>query len=101
VEKCKVCLLQEACGYKTEQKSRTYTVTLKKDSVHEEHEKKQEKDEYKELAQKRYMIEAKNSDLENSHDFKKCNSYGLLGMQIQATTTIFAVNFKRIITLMN
>ncbi|MDF2698780.1 MAG: family transposase [Haloplasmataceae bacterium] len=51
--------------------------------------KKQETEEFKELAKKQYMIEAKNSELKNSHGFKKCNSNGLFGMQIQAATTIF------------
>jgi hypothetical protein len=101
VEKCKVCLFKKECGYNNKQKSRTYTVTLKKDSVHEEHERNQETEEFKELAKKRYMIEAKNSELKNSHGFKKCNSNGLFGMQIQAATTIFVVNLKRIMTLIN
>ncbi|QVK16800.1 IS1182 family transposase [Mycoplasmatota bacterium] len=100
VEKCKTCPFKEECGYKEGQDSRSYTVTLKKDNVHAEHEKFQESKEFKELAKERYKIEAKNSELKNSHGYKRCQSHGLLGMQIQSAMTIFAVNLKRIVTLM-
>lgn len=100
VEKCKVCSFKDECGYKDGQASRTYTVTLKKDNVHAEHEKFQETDEFKALAKNRYMIEAKNAELKNRHGFEKCHSHGLLGMQIQSAMTIFAVNLKRIVKLM-
>ncbi|PLR93298.1 IS1182 family transposase [Bacillus sp. T33-2] len=99
IEKCKVCPLREGC-YKEGAASKTYTVTLKKDKIHEEHQLYQETDEFKELAKNRYMIEAKNAELKNRHGFKKSHSHGLLGMHIQSATTIFVVNMKRIITIM-
>ena len=99
VEKCKVCPFREGC-YKEGSASKTYSVTLKKDKVHEEHQLYQETDEFKDLAKNRYMIEAKNAELKNRHGFKKSHSHGLLGMQIQSATTLFVVNMKRIITLM-
>lgn len=82
VEKCKRYPFKENCGYKEGQASKSYTV------IFEEHEKYQETTEFKELAKKRYMIEAKNSELKNSHGFDKCHSHGLLGMQIQSAMTI-------------
>lgn len=99
IEKCKGCPLREGC-YTEGAASKTYTVTLKKDKTHEEHQFYQETDEFKELAKNRYMIEAKNAELKNRHGFEKSHSHGLLGMHIQSATTIFVVNMKRIITLM-
>ena len=99
VKKCKHCALSKGC-YKEGAATKSYTVTIKKDETHEAHLQFQETDEFKELAKNRYMIEAKNSELKNSHGFDKCHSNGLLGMQIQTALTIFAVNLKRIVTLM-
>jgi Transposase DDE domain/Transposase domain (DUF772) len=98
--KCRTCKFQIECGFIEGQASKSYTVIIKKDIVHEEHEQYQETEEFKELSKNRYMIEAKNAELKNNHGFKKCHSDGLLGMQIQAATTIFVVNLKRILTLM-
>ena len=98
VEKCKRCPLKDGC-YKDGAASKSYTVTLKKDAIHEEHQKYQETDEFKLLAKERYKIEAKNSELKNSHGFDKCQSHDHLGMQIQAGITLFAVNLKRIVKL--
>lgn len=98
VEKCKRCSMKKNC-YKEGAASKSYTVTLKKDEKHEEHLQYQETDEFKELAKNRYMIEAKNSELKNSHGFDKSHSHGILGMQIQTAMTVFAVNLKRIVKL--
>lgn len=70
IEKCKVCPFREGC-YKEGVASKTYTVTLKKDKIHEEHQLYQESDEFKGLAKNRYMIEAKNAELKNCHGLKK------------------------------
>jgi hypothetical protein len=48
----------------------------------------------------RYKIEAKNSELKNRHGYETCTYTGLFGMEIQAATTAFVVNLKRIITLL-
>lgn len=61
-----------------------------------------EKTEYfKEKSRERYKIEAKNSELKNRHGYDVASSSGLVGMQLQGATTIFAVNIKRIIKLLN
>ncbi|QVK17498.1 IS1182 family transposase [Mycoplasmatota bacterium] len=98
VEKCKICEFKDGC-YKLGAASKSYTVTLKKDQVHEEHQRYQETDEFKELAKSRYMIEAKNAELKNRHGFDKSHSHDLLGMEIQTATTFFVVNMKRMINL--
>ncbi|WP_156854808.1 IS1182 family transposase [Oceanobacillus sp. AG] len=99
IEKCKVCPLREGC-YKEGAKSKTYTVTLKS-TEHKEQEAFQETEVFQELARDRYMIEAKNSELKNRHGYDKATDSGLFGMEIQGATTIFAVNLKRIMKLIN
>lgn len=60
----------------------------------------QNSDEFKELARSRYKIEAKNIELKHGHGYDTASSAGLFGMEIQGATTIFAVNLKRILTLL-
>ena len=59
----------------------------------------QETEYFKERAKERYKIEAKNSELKHRHGYETASSSGLIGMEIQGALTIFAVNLKRIITL--
>lgn len=99
IEKCKVCPLREGC-YKTEAKSKTYSISIKSD-LHQKQINFENTEEFKTLARNRYMIEAKNSEIKNSHGFSTSKSDGLLGMNIQAATTLFAVNMKRIMTLID
>lgn len=99
IEKCKVCPMRVGC-YKEGAKSKTYGVTIKSNE-HEEQAAFQETDEFKQLAKNRYKIEAKNSELKNPHGYNTAKSAGLFGMQIQGATTIFAVNLKRILKLLN
>ncbi|WP_407637728.1 transposase [Bacillus ndiopicus] len=68
---------------------------------HKEQIRLQETDEFKTLSKKRYKIEAKNSKIKNPHGYKTAKSVGLFGMEIQGATTIFAVNLKRILKLLN
>lgn len=49
----------------------------------------------------RYKIEAKNSELKHRHGYDIASSSGLVCMEMQGAMTIFAVNLKRIIKLMN
>ena len=49
----------------------------------------------------RYKIEAKNSELKNRHGYDVASSSGLICMEMQGATTIFAVNMKRIIKLLS
>jgi transposase len=98
IEKCKICPMREGC-YKEGAKSKTYSVTIKSPE-HLGQAGFQETDEFKQLAKSRYKIEAKNSELKHGHGYDKASSAGLFGMEIQGATAIFAVNLKRIITLL-
>lgn len=98
IEKCKICPFREGC-YTEGAKSKTYSVTIKS-TEHKEQETFQNSDEFKELARSRYKIEAKNSELKHGHGYDTASSAGLFGMEIQGATTIFAVNLKRILTLL-
>ncbi len=98
IEKCKVCPFKEGC-YKEGSKSKTYSMTIKS-TEHKDQEAFQNSDEFKEKAKSRYKIEAKNSELKHRHGYDVAASAGLFGMQMQGAMTIFAVNLKRIITLM-
>lgn len=99
IEKCKVCPMREGC-YKEGAKSKSYGVTIQS-NTHKEQAEFQETKEFKELAKKRYKIEAKNSELKNPHGYNTAKSAGLFSMEIQGATTIFAVNLKRILKLLN
>ena len=99
VEKCKSCPHKAGC-YKDEAKTKTYSVTIK-NHIHAEQAAFQESEYFKEKSKERYKIEAKNSELKHRHGYDVASASGLFGMQLQAATTIFAVNLKRIITLMS
>jgi transposase len=98
VEKCQHCPHTDGC-YKSGAKTKTYSVTINSD-MHKEQMKFQETDEFKKLARKRYMIEAKNSEVKHRHGYDIASSSGLNGMEIQGATTLFVTNLKRIILLM-
>jgi hypothetical protein len=97
IEKCKVCPFRNGC-YKEGSKSKTYSVTIKS-TEHREQEMFQDSEEFKTLAKERYKIEAKNSELKHRHGYDEASSAGLLGMEIQGATAIFAVNLQRILTI--
>lgn len=99
IDKCKVCPLREGC-YTKGSKSKTYSVSIKS-TEHKDQVMFQETDAFKELAKKRYKIEAKNSEIKNPHGYNTAKSAGLFGMEIQGATTIFVVNLKRITKLLN
>lgn len=98
IETCKVCPFKEGC-YKEGAKNKTYSVTIKS-AEHKKQQAFQESTYFKEKGKERYKIEAKNSELKNRHGYDVASSSGLIGMQMQGAMTIFAVNLKRIITLM-
>ncbi|MGE7021589.1 transposase, partial [Solibacillus cecembensis] len=98
IEKCKVCPFQKGC-YKDGAKSKSYSVTIKS-TEHKDQEAFQNSEEFKKKAKARYKIEAKNSELKHRHGYDVATSAGLFGMQIQGAMAIFAVNLKRIRTLM-
>jgi transposase len=98
IEKCKICPLKETC-YKEGSNSKSYSVSIKSDT-HSKQMEFQETDDFKLKVKQRYKIEAKNAELKNAHAFGQADSHGLSGMNLQAATTIFVVNLKRIIKLM-
>ena len=99
IEKCKCCAYRDGC-YKEGAKKKTYTETIICDS-HSEQVKFQETEHFKEKMRERYKIEAKNSELKHRHGYGVASSSGLICMEMQGAMTIFAVNLKRIIKLMN
>ncbi|WOV87404.1 IS1182 family transposase [Sporosarcina oncorhynchi] len=98
IEKCKTCPFRDGC-YKEGAKSKTYSVTIKS-TEHKEQEAFQNSEEFKEIAKSRYKVEAKNSEIKQRHGYDVATYAGLFGMQMQGAMTIFAVNLKRILTLM-
>lgn len=98
VEKCKICPLKEGC-YKNDAATKSFSVTLTS-RMHLEHKEFQDTEEFKLYAKERYKIEAKNSELKHRHGYGVASSRGLFGMTLQGAFTIFAVNVKRTITLM-
>jgi len=99
IEKCKDCPFKDGC-YKDGAKSKTYSVTIKSDG-HQEQAQFQESDYFKEKSKARYKIEAKNSELKHRHGYDVASFSGLIGMQMQGEMTIFTVNLKRILKLMD
>lgn len=99
IENCKSCRQKEGC-YKAGAKSKTYSVVIKSD-IHKKQIQFQESDYFKEKAKERYKIEAKNSELKHRHGYDVASSAGLNGMEMQGAMTIFAVNLKRIIKLID
>jgi hypothetical protein len=99
IEKCKICPFKDGC-YKEGAKTKSYSVTIKS-TEHKEQEQFQESAFFKEKSKVRYKIEAKNSELKHRHGYNVANSSGLIGMQMQGAMAIFAVNLKRIMTLMS
>ncbi|MDF9627276.1 IS1182 family transposase [Bacillus cereus] len=99
VEKCKHCPFKDGC-YKEGAKSKSYSVTIKSNE-HTEQAKFQETDYFKEKSKERYKIEAKNSELKHRHGYDVAKSSGLIGMELQGAMTIFTVNLKRILKLID
>jgi transposase len=93
---CKGCPNRVDCWKGKERKSFTITTPSETQQLRIAF---QNSDEFKIKYKNRYMIEAKNNELKNRHGLKNCNSGGLFGMQIDAATSIFVTNIKRIITL--
>lgn len=99
IEKCKCCPYKDGC-YKDGAKSKTYSVTIKSD-IHKKQMEFQKSEYFKEKAKERYKIEAKNSELKHRHGYDVASSSGLIGMEMQGAMTLFTVNLKRIIKLMD
>ncbi|PEA53314.1 IS5/IS1182 family transposase [Bacillus pseudomycoides] len=98
IEKCKRCPFKEGC-YKEGAKSKSYSVTIYS-TEHSKQKNFQESELFKGKSKERYKIEAKNSELKYRHGYDTASSWGLIGMQMQGAMAIFAVNLKRIMTLL-
>lgn len=98
IDKCKQCPLKEGC-YTEGAKSKTYSISIKS-MEHSEQQAFQESEYFKGKAKERYKIEAKNSELKHRHGYDVASTSGLVGMQLQGAMAIFAVNLKRIMTLL-
>lgn len=99
IEKCKICPSKVGC-YKEGAASKSYSITIKSDD-HLFQKRFQETPYFQEMARHRYKIEAKNAELKQRHGFDVARASGLFNMELQAATTIFVVNMKRIMSLMN
>lgn len=99
VENCKICPSKEGC-YKEGAQTKTYSITIKSDE-HLFQKRFQETPYFKEMARRRYKIEAKNAELKQRHGLDVARASGLFNMELQAATTIFVVNMKRIMTLID
>lgn len=81
-------------------KKKTYIKTFICD-FHSKQAEFQETEHFKGKMRERYKIEAKNSELKHRHGYDVVSSSGLICMEMQGAMSIFAVNLKRIIKLMN
>ena len=99
INKCRVCAIRKGC-YKEGATRKTYSETIKS-HIHIEQEMFQESNFFKLKVKERYKIEAKNSELKHRHGYDIASSSGLVGMELQGAITIFAVNLKRILKLMD
>ena len=98
VARCRSCPLSQGC-YKAGAKTKTYSVSLKS-QPHAEQAVFQETEDFKLRARERYKIEAKNSELKHRHGYAVATGAGIKNMELQGALSIFAVNLKRIITLL-
>lgn len=97
IEKCKYCTMRSDC-YKDGSKTKSYSVTLMS-NTHKVQAEFQETEYFKKKAKERYKIEAKNSEIKHSHGYDVSTFSGLIGMEMQGALTIFTVNLKRILKL--
>jgi transposase len=97
VEKCKHCPIRDGC-YKEGAKTKSHSISIRS-NTHQKQLDFQNSERFKMRARQRYKIEAKNAELKHAHGFDIANSHGLFGMGIQAATSIFVVNLKRILKL--
>jgi transposase len=99
IEKCKKCPLSEGC-YKPGAKSKTYS-----ERIIAEHYKEQIEFElsetFKERIKRRPIIEHKNAELKRHHGLTRAKYRGLFRMRMQTLLTIFVVNVKRMIKLID
>ena len=94
---CKTCPLLEHCKV-GQSKTKTRSLTII-NNIHKEQLELEHSPYFKERMLVRYRIEAKNSELKNTHGLAKCDSTGIAAMRLQSYFTAFVVNVKRMIKL--
>ena len=99
VSLCRQCPQKTGC-YKDGAATKSYSVSIRS-NTHQAQMDFMSTEYFKTRSKERYMIEAKNSELKHRHGYDVASSSGLCGMQMQGAMTIFAVNLKRILTLMD
>jgi len=99
VNKCQNCTLKNGC-YRPGAKTKTYSVTIKSDE-HSSQEMFEKTEYFNKHTKKRYKIEAKNSEMKNRHGYNQSWSNGISSMTLQGAVTIFCVNMKRIMKLID
>lgn len=97
VKKCITCSRCGTC-YIEGRKKKTYCVTIKGQTREKQYEF-EKTDYFKDRVKERYKIEAKNSELKQSHGLTRCKYVGLSGMRMQMYFTAFVANAKRIVRL--
>ena len=102
IRNCRNCPLKEKCGFKgTKSYGRSYSVKIVDAEIYKNHRAKQESEEYQLLSKERYKIEAKNGELKTRHGYDHLVYGGQHGMTLQAGVSIFVVNLKRVLCLLN
>ena len=81
-------------------KTKSYSVIIKA-HTHQKQEAFQDTDEFREAIKERYKVKAKNAELKHSHGLDQAETSGLLGMEIQGATAIFASNINRILRILD
>jgi len=97
INTCKKCPRRNGC-YKEGAKSKSYSITILSD-IHENQKHFQETEYFKKRSKQRYIVEAKNSELKQSHGLDKSSYLGLFGMKTQSYFSAIVSNIKRIIKL--
>ena len=102
IKDCRNCPLKEKCGFKGNKSyGRTYSVRIEDAEIYKDYRKNQESEEYQSLAKERYKIEAKNAELKNKHGYDHLAYGGQHGTTLQAGVSIFVVNLKRVLCLLD
>lgn len=99
IEKCKHCPMRNGC-YKDGAQSKSYSVSITS-NIQKEQMEYEKSERFKKKYSIRYKIEAKNAQLKNRHGYGIATYAGLRGMELQGATTLFVVNLKKILTIMD
>jgi hypothetical protein len=96
--KCSICKMRRECIGESNRKLINIRIMSEE---HKEQMAFQNTQEFRLLSKERYKIEAKNAELKNAHGYDRADSYGLSAMEMQGAVTLFVVNLKRIMKLID